>query len=578
MHLRRKILSGACLALLLASIDGCRHHGVPGVPATDHATSDTLETTLHSDVDAAKLNTLHWPDFSDYKPLVQIFYDQREWNPAWVDNHKPTSQAIALTKLFAASDTKGLDPEDYDASLWPRRLASLPKASDTDMANFDVAMTVAAMRYISDLHIGRVNPEHFAFGVSVQDKKYDLPNFLTQQVVAAGNVSDALQEIEPDSPEYRATLQAFNHYQDLAKQAGQEQPLPPAKSGKHYTDALVARLRLLGDLPDADPASSDATTSDAPSTQGPGPAALTAAIKHFQMRHGLANDGKLTPDTIAALNVPLAARAQQLADTLERWRWLSPQYAKAPIIVNIPEFVLRTYGDDDKEQFEMRVVVGRSLEEDHKTPVLTQLMKYVVMRPYWNVTPNIVRKEMLAKIAANKHYLEDKNFEVVDHSGKLVVNWTPKQLGSGVLMVREKPGPQNSLGLIKFMFPNKFDVYLHSTPATQLFSRSRRDFSHGCVRVEDPEKLADWLLRDQPKWNPQTIHDAMQNGPDNKTVLLKDPVPVLIFYETARVAEDGTVFFFNDIYGYDKAMEAVLAKGDPFPTKPEVKKQSSDTV
>ncbi len=563
------LLASLCFVLAIA---GCRHHG-SHAPATDHATSSPLEQALRADVNAGHLAPLHWPDFSDYKPLVQGFYDQRGWDPAWVDDRKPTKQALALAKLFAASGSKGLNPDDYDAPLWQARIAGLGKAGDRDLAAFDLAMTVSAMRYISDLHIGRVNPQHFSFGVNVQAKKYDLAGFLVQQVVAAADMDAALKGVEPDTVEYRDTLDALHHYQELAQQAGDPQPLPAPSGvlspGSVYpqTGALGARLALLGDLPD-----------DAAGDGGVYTRAVADGVKRFQTRHNLPNDGRLTAQTVAALNVPLETRVHQLQDTLERLRWLPPEYGTAPIAVNIPEFTLRAYDPDHKEAFEMRVVVGRSIEDDHKTPVLVQQMRYLVFRPYWVVTPTIVKQEIVPHVQAAKSYIDEKNFEVVDRSGKPVPKWTPEDLEKNLYMVREKPGPGNSLGLIKFMLPNKLNIYLHSTPATELFNRTRRDFSHGCIRLQEPEKLAAWVLHDQPQWTPDAIENAMENGEDNKVVVLKNSIPVRIFYATARVAEDGTVHFFDDLYGYDKDMEDVLGKGDPFPVRPEPKQETGDTV
>jgi murein L,D-transpeptidase YcbB/YkuD len=223
------------------------------------------------------------------------------------------------------------------------------------------------------------------------------------------------------------------------------------------------------------------------------------------------------------------------------------------------------------------VVVGQAMKDEHKTPVLAKEMKYLIFRPFWNVPTDIVEKEIVSHIEANKHYMDDHNFEVVDRSGEPVKGWTAEELEQGHYLVREKPGPKNSLGLVKFMFPNKYDVYLHSTPAPELFSRSRRDFSHGCIRVADPEKLAAWVLRDQPEWTPEAIHEAMQSGEDNKTVSLKKPLAVLLFYATAIVDDQGKARFFDDIYGCDKDMEAVLAKGPPYPVAPEEKPQAEDT-
>ncbi len=577
MHLRLK-RSGlpACLLCVLLVASGCRRHHHLASHATTSETLQTLQNTASTD----KLPILRWPNFSDYAGQVQAFYGERDWEQAWAEGHTPTPQATALIKLFTASGAKGLDPEDYDASRWPARLAHLGGASDTELGQFDLAMTVTTMRYISDLHIGRVSPSHFAFGVSLDAKKYDLPQFITEQVLDSSDVPKSLSTIEPQTEEYRNTIAALAKYQAMAEKEKQSnwQPLPvPAKAlavGAPYAGAagLRERLELVGDLA-------------ADGAAGPGSAvydaALTAAVKHYQLRHDLPNDGKLTPKTVSELNVPLSIRVHQLEDSLERWRWLSDEYLNAPILVNIPEFALRAYGPDHKVDFMMKVVVGDSVKQDHQTPVLTEIMKYVVMRPFWNVTPTILKQEIVPHIERDRGYLAEKNFEVVTGTGKPVEGWTVEQLEHGGLMVREKPGPKNSLGLIKFMFPNKYNIYLHSTPAVQLFDRTNRDFSHGCIRVQDPEKLADWVLRNNPDWDAAKIHDAMENGPDNHIVPLKTPIPIVIFYATAIVVsqgpEQGQVHFFDDIYGYDKDLESVLAQGMPYPVKPEPKQQAIDT-
>jgi murein L,D-transpeptidase YcbB/YkuD len=591
MHLRsgRSLLPATLLCALLL-VNGCRHHH----PGVSHATTAEASASLKATAANPQLAILRWPNFSDYDSLVQAFYGARDWELAWVDGRKPTAQATALIKLFEDSDAKGLNPEDYDASRWAARVAHLGSASETELAQFDVAMTVTTMRYISDLHIGRVNPSHFAFGVSVDSKKYDLPQFLTERVVDASDIPQALSSIEPQTQEYRDLIAALARYQQMASQEQQAnwQPLPaPAKPlapGAAYAgaQALRERLQLMGDLGAAAARSAQAPSSNAaaPAQSGSSSgydATLASAVKHFQLRHDLPNDGKLTPKTVAELNVPLSIRVHQIEDTLERWRWLSDQYLNAPILINVPEFALRVYGPDHKVEFMMKVVVGDSVKQDHQTPVLTEMMKYLVMRPYWVVTPTILKQEIIPHIERSKSYLADKNFEVVTRAGKPDPGWTLGELEHGGLMVREKPGPKNSLGLIKFIFPNKYNIYLHSTPATELFDRTKRDFSHGCIRLQDPQKLAAWVLRNDPEWDPAKIEDAMQNGPDNHIVPLKNPIPIVIFYATAMVVtqgpEQGQVHFFDDLYGYDKELESVLAQGMPYPVKPEPKQQSEDT-
>jgi murein L,D-transpeptidase YcbB/YkuD len=305
-------------------------------------------------------------------------------------------------------------------------------------------------------------------------------------------------------------------------------------------------------------------------------AAMSDAVKSYQHRHGLAEDGKLTPDTIKSLNVPLTERVIQLQDSLERWRWLPNQYVNAPLMVNLPEFLLRGYNPQHQLDFTMKVVVGKVVGE-HQTPVFAHMMRYLIFRPYWNVPHDIVEKELMPHIrASGVGYLASKNFEVTDSKGNVLTSFTAKDIEHGGLQVREKPGPKNSLGLVKFMFPNQYDIYLHSTPQPELFARSRRDFSHGCIRVQKPEDLAVWVLANSATpapagkdWEPDTIHDVMTNGSDNHQVNLKTPIPIVVFYATGIVAEDGQTHFFDDIYGYDQKLQEVLSKGPPYPIKPD---------
>jgi L,D-transpeptidase YcbB len=292
-------------------------------------------------------------------------------------------------------------------------------------------------------------------------------------------------------------------------------------------------------------------------------------VKSYQHRHGLLEDGKLTAETIKNINVPLAYRVTQLQDSLERWRWLPDQYLNARLIVNLPEFVLRGYTPEHKVDFTMRVVVGKVIGQ-HETPVFAHMMKYIVFRPYWNVPLSIARGELAPHMASSPGYLSSKNFEVTDSKGALLTSYSAKEVAQGGVMVRERPGPKNSLGLVKFMFPNEYNIYLHSTPAVSLFEQTRRDFSHGCIRVQKPADLAAWVLNTQPgnDWDLEKVQAAMNGGPDNRTVTLKDQLPIVIFYVTGLVEDDGHIHFFDDIYGYDAAMQKVIDKGPPYPIKP----------
>ena len=589
MKVSLRSICAACTLSLLLLASGChRHRKSKSQPnSTDYA--DQLHQLVEKKklppekVDTTKVPNLRWPNFSDYQTIVATFYDDRNYEVAWTRDGAPTASATAFIKQFQDAAAKGLIPEDYDAPRWADRVQALKSKSADAISLFDVAMTVNVMRYISDLRIGRVNPSHFNFEVPVQDKKYDLAEFVSDNAVDA-NDADAVPQliatVEPDSDDYRQTEAALAHYLDLAKLQAQsnEDPLPTVTKavsvGGTYPgeSALVTRLRLEGDLPaPGDPVPPMPMTFNA---------TLSAAVKSYQHRHGLAEDGKLTPQTIKSLNVPMNLRVAQLQDSLERWRWLPEPYLHARLMVNLPEFVLRGYDPDHKLDFTMRVVVGKVVGE-HETPVFTHMMKYIVFRPYWSVPVDIARKELVPHIAANRGYLASKNFEVTNNKGVVQTDYTAKQVAQGMVMVREKPGPKNSLGLVKFIFPNQYDIYLHSTPAVSLFEQTRRDFSHGCIRVQKPADLAAWVLEGQGDWDLDKVQDAMNTGPDNHTVSLKTPLPIVIFYLTAIVDEDGQAHFFDDIYGYDAEMQTVFSKGPPYPIKPEPivpPTKSGDTV
>jgi murein L,D-transpeptidase YcbB/YkuD len=564
-------LVAACVIAALLFAWGChRHRKSKSRPNTD-AYSSNLQQLVQKKalppekVDTAKVPNLRWPDFSDYEPLIQTFYDDRNFEVAWTRDGAPTETALAFIQQFNDAAAKGLIPEDYDAPRWPARIQALNDKSADAISLFDVAMTVNVMRYISDLRIGRVNPQHFNFDINVADKKYDLAEFVSDNVVDSDDVPKLITSVEPDSDDYRKAEQALSHYLKLAKQQADSptDPLPtvtkPVTVGGTYPalEPLLLRLQL-----------EDDASSETALTAGIYNADLATAVKHYQHRHGYTEDGNLTPQTIKSLNVPMSDRVAQLQDSLERWRWLPDPYLHARLMVNLPEFVLRGYDPDHKLDFTMRVVVGKVMG-DHDTPVFTHMMKYLVFRPYWNVPVDIARNELAPRIASNHGYLASKNFEVTDAKGAVLTDYTAKQVAQGGVMVREKPGPKNSLGLVKFIFPNQYDIYLHSTPAVSLFEQTRRDFSHGCIRVQKPADLAAWVLQGQGgDWDLAKVQEAMNNGSNNRTVSLKNPLPIVIFYLTARVDDDNQVDFFDDLYGYDASMQKVFAKGPPYPVKP----------
>ena len=517
---------------------------------------------IRSIVGAGRLDGMRWPDFSDYRVWLQKFYEPAGYGPAWSQTNAPSARASAMIELFRNAWRKGLEPEDYDASRWDTRIKALHGGA-AGVADFDVALSVCTMRYISDLRIGRINPRHFQFGLSVEEKKYDLATFIRERLLTASDVSAVAASVEPPFPTYRRTEQALARYVELAR-TDKDDKLPattrPVEPGQAYAGVprLANLLHLVGDLP-ADVQPADTNIYDA---------RLADAVKRFQLRHGLDADGRLGTATLKQMNVPLTDRVQQLKITLERWRWLPEEFSVPPIIVNIPDFRLRALEGGNRIALEMRVVVGKAMRT--QTPVFSRDMTFVVLRPYWNVPPSILRGEIIPAIKRDRNYIAKKNFEVTTNDGKVVTSGEISEdvlagLQAGKYTVRQKPGPTNALGLIKLMFPNEYNVYLHSTPAPELFSRSRRDFSHGCIRVEKPAELGAWALRNNSGWTLERVQQGMQSGPDNVTVTLAKKVPVFIVYGTAIAYENDEVHFYDDIYGHDGKLVAALAKGYPYP-------------
>lgn len=512
-------------------------------------------------VSAGTIDGMRWPDFRDVRPELQAFYVP-DYAPAWLAGDRPTPQALAMIQILQDSWKKALGPEDYDASRWAARIQALQSAAG-DPAIFDVSLTVCTMRYVSALRVGRINPKHLKFDFHVGRKQYNLAGFV-RSLLTASDLSAALDSIEPPFGGYRRTELALERYVDLARTEDREQRPPLAKTldpGQEYagTPRLVSFLRLVGDLP---------TKAILPSNPKLYEGEVVEAVKRFQRRYGLDDDGRLGPSTLKQLNVPLSDRVQQLKMTLERWRWLPEEFSAPPIIVNIPDFHLRALDENSEIALEMRVVAGKAMSTE--TPVFSRDMTFVVLRPYWNVPPGILRRTVIPAIKRDRNEVKTKNYEITTLDGKVITAGAVSddvlaQLQAGKLAVRQKPGPKNALGLVKLMFPNEYSVYLHSTPATELFSQSRRDFSAGCIRVEMPAELTAWVLRNNPGWDLQRVREGMQAGKDNVTVKLVRPVPVFIIYGTALVDKSGEVHFYDDIYGHDAKLKAALAKGYPYP-------------
>ncbi|MFP5245816.1 MAG: murein L,D-transpeptidase, partial [Thermoanaerobaculia bacterium] len=469
----------------------------------------------------------------------------------WTRNGRPTPQAQAAIAAFENAAAKGLDATDYDAGQWTARVASL--RSDADLARFDVALTTSLLRYASDVRNGRVHPHEVSFALDVEPKKFYAPA-LGAQIATSTDATPTLASLEPQHDEYRRLLTALATYRQLESQSKNDQPLPVVTklSPEQTYDALpqlAAKLRLYGDL------DANATVEGNVYT-----GAIVDAVKHFQARHGLGDDGVIGKTTFAALNTPVSRRIEQIEMALERWRWMPAQLDEQTILVNIPEFRLHARDAKTGETLSMRVVVGKAA--GHKTPVFEGDIKHVVFRPYWNVTPNIQRSEIAPKLESDPNYLARNDYELLDAAGRVIGTHvdaeTIRRVRNNSLRVRQKPGRSNALGLVKFLFPNDNNVYLHSTPQQSLFARARRDFSHGCIRVEDPVALAAWALRNDPRWDREKIEKAMKGDRDDIYVKIDRPINVKILYATAAVDANGTVQFFDDIYGHDTQLAKVL--------------------
>ena len=574
----RRPLAAATLLLLLAA--GCKSKpkSSTGKPIAAPNTAEFADA-LNPLLGQPRLPSLQYPGLGAYAQPLNDFYRNRDLQIAWSHDGKPGSQALALIHAFSEADSLGLRPADYDAApdnnRWPARVEALRSRSHAAVADFDLALTVCAMRFLTDVHSGRVPPSHFSFEIDRASKALPFPGFLNDRVIDSGDIPGLIHSLEPDSDDYRRTLAALHQYQALAKQQGDSpEELPPPSGqlgpGSHYPRLADLRARLAlegyGDPPDPDAKPSNTLTE-----------ADSDAVKDYQAHHGFTPDGKLGPATVRSLNVPMSTRVTQLIDSLERWRWLPDPYLKPRLLVNLPEFLLRGYSPTEtghQLEWNMRIVDGKA-KGNHDTPVFTHMMKYLVFRPYWNVPISIIKKELVGHVSASPTYLEDKGYEVLNRTGKPATNVTANGLEHGLFLVRQKPGPTNALGLVKFMFPNQYDIYLHSTPEVGFFSRQRRDFSHGCIRVQHPDQLAAWVLagQDNPKthdpWDLDTINEAFNDeDANNKVVGLKTPLPIDVYYLTAFPDEDGKTRFFDDIYDYDTDLNTTLQQGPPYPAKP----------
>ena len=493
----------------------------------------------------------------------------------WLDARgQPRAAAHEVVQWLSQAASDGLQPGDYDAARWAQMLDAGTPLAPEQAAQWDEMLTQTVAGYLRDLRHGRVDSAQ----LGAHYDSVTAPGPALEDLLRAGAASGELTEVRraatPPWPQYQPLREALARYRELAGHPAWARPLPALPGGKLQPGQrwsglpmLVERLQALGDLPaDAGPApeSYDATLVD--------------GVRAFQARHALERDGVLGRATLAALEVTPAQRVQQLELALERLRMTPLPAAERFITVNVPEFMLRAWehqGAAAHERFAMRVIVGKAL--DTRTPLFDENMLWIEFNPYWNIPRSITRNETLPKLRANPGYLAAQGMEFVGPGGERSTAVTPEMLDAvegGQWRVRQRPGRLNALGDIKFVLPNNQAIYLHHTPSVGLFNRARRDFSHGCIRVEEPVQLAHWVLDDDADWSEARIRDVMGRS-RTITARLPTPVPVLIVYRTASVQDDGRVHFAPDLYRQDALLERALQQRPPRVMRTEVARSTS---
>ncbi|MEW6296637.1 MAG: L,D-transpeptidase family protein [Thermodesulfobacteriota bacterium] len=497
-----------------------------------------------------------------------LFYERRAYHPAWSRDAVLLPHGAALVAAIEAIDQEGLRPADYHLAQIHALLTALRAAHEQHsfpdpeyLVDLDLLLTDAFFLYSAHLLAGRIDPDTDRTEWKDTRRKVDLVALL-ETALATNHVETVLRSAPPSHPLYVNLRQALAQYRKIAAAGGWPKvpdcpklyPGDRAPCVRH----LRARLQAEGFLPPVPVPAKDKDLYDD---------ALARAMRRFQRRHGLSVDAIVGPATLAALNVSAEARARQIALNLERLRWLPRELEPRALVINVTGFTLEAW-EYGRPVLKMRIVVGK---EGTATPVFSAPMTYLVLNPEWHLPHSIATKEMLPRIRRDPGYLTAHRIQVVqrvDGEPRVIdpgtIDWNQLSADNFPYRLRQQPGPTNSMGRIKFMFPNRFSVYLHDTPARtrHLFSSRVRTFSHGCIRVEDPLELATYVLQDSQQWNQDALVATLDRG-RKRTVRLATPIPVHIVYWTAWVDQDGVLQFRPDIYGYDTRLDKALRKAPP---------------
>ena len=501
---------------------------------------------------------------------LPLFYERRMYRPAWSEDDGPLLQVDALVKAIHEADREGLRPTDYHLAKTEATLKEMRQNQEKKtplnprrLVDLDLLLTDAFLVYGSHLLVGRINPETIDAEWLANRREADLVSIL-QTALDSNQIEEGLKKLLPPQPGYGRLKRALAHYRGVAAKGGwfTVPDGPRMQKGDRGERVVALRTRLIttGDLAEEQLNNGELFDDR-----------LEEAVQAFQRRNGLDVDGMVGPATLAAMNVPVEERIRQIEINMERWRWLPQYLGERFILVNIANFELDVV-ENDQPVMTMRAVVGKNYR---RTPVFSDRMTYLVLSPYWHIPQGIAVQDKLPLIRKDPDYLTKENIKVFQGWGAetkeidpKTVDWSTVTAKNFNYRLRQEPGPQNALGRVKFMFPNKFDVYLHDTPSRELFVKTVRTFSSGCIRIEKPIELAEYLLRDDPKLTREKILTTIDKGVE-QTVRLAEPTPIHLLYWTAWVDEDGTVHFRNDIYGRDKLLIEALQEKPPLLIKTE---------